>query len=463
MATRTRVADLRTSPQVPQGNVIVLGGGIAGLSAAQTLTAAGMQVTLVEAEASCGGTHRSHAIGPYTFDVGSIFYEANARLFALAPGLKEMCPTISRQQRRIAPGGELLHYPLEPREFLRRRPLELLLALLDLAWSRLRVRRNGGLDAISRKRLGRRFFESTGLRHYITRFHHVPPEEVSETFFFHRMGFIDKATRLRALARLTLRALFSRGSVANRPRPVLHVRPREGFAPLFERILAQLRAQGVETRLATRIDSIRREGSSFVLETDSGTLRASAIVSTIPLATLHKAVFGTSCGLEALDMTTLFASASWLDARVGNVLFNFDRHGRWKRATIYSRIYPEPALPREFLAIECTIPPGGEHAPDVIFADFRGHVEGLGLARDLALEGHTRVEGCYPLYRPDTEATLRNTLERIAQAGIVTVGRQGRFEYLPTSSGVIRRVREELEKAGLKSPADGPPASGVRA
>ena len=57
---------------------------------------------------------------------------------------------------------------------------------------------------------------------------------------------------------------------------------------------------------------------------------------------------------------------------------------------------------------------------------------------------------------PISERTGREQVtHRIARQGVVLAGRLGRFEYLPTSSGVIRRVREELDAAGLFAPAPG--------
>ena len=433
--------------------IVVLGGGIAGLAAADALASAGFRVIVVECSAQCGGTHRSHAIGSYTFDVGSIFYEPTARLFDMAPGLRELCLTVQRRQRRIAPGGTLLHYPIEPREFLRGPRVELALGIADLLGSRLTVKRNGTLAAISRKRLGERIFRSTGLRDYITRFNHVPPEQVSESFFFHRMAFIDRSTRMSALFQMAGRALFTRHSIANRPRRALYVRPREGFSALFEAIEHRLRARGVEFRMNAPLQRISREGPLLRIETDRGeTLHCRTAVCAMPLDAVHRALFHNGSGLVSLDMTTLFVSARSLDPGLGNVLFNFDTRGRWKRATIYSRIYPDPAIEREYLAVECTIPPDGAHDPQAVFDDFRKHLQELRFAEDLRLEGSDLVKDCYPLYRPGTDDTLQTVLDKITGFGIIPVGRQGRFEYLPTSSGVIRRVMEELTAVGLVEP-----------
>lgn len=433
--------------------VVVLGAGIAGLAAADRLSRSGWRVRVIERHAQAGGVHRARHIGPYTYDVGSIFYEQDARIFRLAPGLSELCPQVTRVQRRIAPDGTVRHYPFEPREFLSRSPLRLAWFVTDLAWSRLAVRRDGTLDAISRKRLGRSFFEKTGLSSYIARFHHVSPRGIDESFFFHRMAFIERFTRPGELARQAMRSM--RPSAPARPRPPLHVRPRSGFEPVFDRIVGRLASEGVDFRFGEELLSLKREGSLFLVQTTAGTFPAEAVVSAIPLDTLHRALFGDASGLVSLDMAMLFVSAARLDARLGNVLFNFHHMGWWKRATIYSRIYPEPRIGREFLAVEATIPQGGAYDPQAVFEDFRRHLESLGLADDLALEGHEHLDNCYPLYAPGTQVAVRQVLRRVAQAGVVTAGRQGRFEYLPTSSGVIRRVTEELDAAGLLTAAYG--------
>lgn len=435
------------------GSVAVLGAGIAGLFAADRLSATGLHVNVIDRSDRCGGAHQSRNIGQYTFDLGSFFYEGGARIFQLAPEMREQCPKVLRIQRRISPGGAILHYPLNAREVLLQAPGALPLAVLDLVGSRLCVRRDGTLDTISRQRLGGTFFKTTGLEAYLTRFHHVPPREIDEEFFFRRMGHIERSTRVRAIVDAAFRSLSNREADSTTPRRPLHVRPQSGFEAMFAPIVARLKSRGVRFHFSEDLQRIRREGTIFHLRTNKGSHFAEAVVSTIPLDTTYQALFSESSGLVSLDMTTLFVSADWLDPRAGNVLFNFHGKGRWKRATIYSRVYPALANGREFFNVETTIAPGASHDPQSSFDDFRAHMTRLGLARDLVLEGHARLDHCYPLYSRGSKTALQAALDRVSAAGIVLAGRQGRFEYLPTSSGVIRRVEEELAAAGMLSAA----------
>ena len=441
--------------ETDQGTVAVLGAGLAGLAAADRLARAGRDVVVIDEADTIGGAHRSARIGGMTFDAGSIFYEDRALIFRLAPHLEGVAPVVRRIQRRIDPAGGLRHYPLEPRDVLGGRGIALLRAGADMMASRLLRRRDGSLDALCYKRLGRRIYEGTGLRSYIRRFHHVPPSEVDEEFFYGRMGFIAKASEMRAMMRAALRMLrrqpYRRGAPA-----VLMVRPAAGFEAVFDPMRADLEARGVRFVLGARLEAIETAGAGFVVTADGQAHAAAAVVNALPLDAAYRAVFGTPTGLRSLDLMTLYVSAGQLDPEAGNVLFNFHPEGRWKRLTVYSRIYPELMAGREFFSVEITLPPGQAPDPEAGFADFRAHLEGLGIARDLRLEGHTVVPDAYPLYAPGYGALVDRCLQDLTRFGIVNAGRQGRFEYLPTSSLVIRRVAEELDRSGLvpaKAPA----------
>jgi hypothetical protein len=177
---------------------------------------------------------------------------------------------------------------------------------------------------------------------------------------------------------------------------------------------------------------------------------------------MHQAIFGARTGLEGIDLTTLFVSVSRIPGFDGNVLFNFHPRGRWKRATIYSRIYGQ-AAGREYFSVEITQRAGEAKDAAAAFEAFRRDVADLGVfAEDLSLEGFDVVENAYPLYGRGCGPVVRDAIARLEAFGIVPVGRQGRFAYLPVSSQVIAHTRTQLQEAGfnIAAPAVPPPGGG---
>lgn len=444
-------------------DTIVLGAGIAGLAAAHALSATGGRLLVIDQADTCGGTHRSRNIGPYTFDVGSIFFETTAPIFDLAPELRARCLPVRRRQQRITPQGGLAHYPFEPREILSWPLRTRLAALGDLLARGFYLGTPKNVEELCRARLGKTIYMVSGLRNYITRFHQEPPSGIGANFFRKRMGFVDRAAGPWALLSQASSLLWPRPKAV---RAALLVRPVRGFGEIYDPIQKSLEARGVAFLLGQAIDRIEhRDGGGFMVQVGGRELVVERIVSTIPVANLHRLVFGEAPRLEGLDLLSLFVSAPKGSQVEGNVLFNFHGEGRWKRLTLYSDIYvTEPGLSRtrDFFTVEVTCRQDEKPDPAAAFNDFTAHMTTLGLfPPGLRLEGFETVRNAYPLYRPHTGAVVAAMLERLTAFGIVSAGRQGRFEYLPVSSLVIRRTWEELAAQGLTDPAPSePPSSG---
>ncbi|MCA0995113.1 FAD-dependent oxidoreductase, partial [Alloyangia pacifica] len=280
-------------------SVILLGTGVAGLSAAQRLLSAGHRVALISPDSQCGGFHQNDQIGPYSFDRGSIFYEETSRLFDLAPGLREMCPTVRREQRRVTPNNAILRYPFEASELAAWKKSQMASAVLDLATARLRYQLDGSLDRICHRRLGKAIYRKTGLRDYIKRFNHIDPAQIDESFFFHRMGPIDRETQLKTMMTKAKRAVGI-GRVPKKVWPALYVRPAEGYGTMFERVRQTLEADGAQFYMGERPIKIMRDAAGFHVVSEKGTYTADALVSSAPIGTIYKMLTGEDAGLQSL-------------------------------------------------------------------------------------------------------------------------------------------------------------------
>lgn len=429
--------------------MIVLGAGIAGLTAAYTLSAAGHRVIVIDQAENLGGAHRSRAIGGYTFDVGSIFFEPRAPIFDLFPALRAECPPIRRRQQRITPAGTLAHYPFEPKEILAWPWRARLAVARDLLLRGFRGKDQKTVDELCRARLGSTIYTASGLEAYITRFHQEPPSRIDAEFFFKRMGFVAQGAGPAAILAQSWRML--RGKPARgKPRVPLRVRPVSGFGRFYDLVGQQLREQGVEFLLGREITRVERVAGGVEVVAGGTRLSAGHVISAIPVSVLHRLVFGETLELDSLDLLTLFVSCPKGSPVDGNVLFNFHGSGRWKRLTRYSEVYAEHTgaglrLDRDFFSVEVTLSRDTVPDPEAAFADFADHVTRLGLfPPELNLEGFEVVRNAYPVYHPDTGAVVSAALERLTYHGIISVGRQGRFEYLPVSRLVIHRTWEEL-------------------
>ncbi|MAC82092.1 MAG: hypothetical protein CML66_29030 [Rhodobacteraceae bacterium] len=429
-------------------DVIILGAGAAGLTAASELSNTGLTVIVIDKRSRCGGMHRSCNIGNFTFDSGSIFFEDTHPFFEMFESIKPLYLQVLRRQGRVTPAGKVLHYPFELGEVLTWPLGKLTRISFELLYQRLarRLSRRAPEDAeaFSIHRIGRTAYEASGLKYYISRFHRHDPKRIDIMFAGQRMRFVQNETRFRSVVMAITRQLLGK-TARTKIRKELLVRPREGFDSVYDEVRFQLEARGVQFLMNAPFEEMERQDGIFKVMTPIGPVSAPNVVSAIPLETLHHAVFGCEAELESLDLLTLFISVSNIPGFDGNVLFNFHERGCWKRATIYSRIYGQ-VDGREYFAVEVTQRKHARQEPTVVFEEFRRDVADLSLfADDLEMLGWDVIEDAYPLYHKGCRQTLDQAVKRVMDFGIVPVGRQGRFAYLPVSAGVVAKTRAELE------------------
>src|SRR5262245_46549503 len=110
-------------PTIAPRDVLVLGGGISGLTTAFLLARRGMQVTVLEAAPRVGGAMETLSDGPWRFEMGpNTVLEGNAEVTALisACGLEgeKITAAPSAKKRFLWKGGRLHALPGGPGSLL---------------------------------------------------------------------------------------------------------------------------------------------------------------------------------------------------------------------------------------------------------------------------------------------------------------------------------------------------------
>jgi protoporphyrinogen oxidase len=100
-------------------NVVVLGGGVAGLSAAYVLSKAGSRVVLCERDKDVGGLSRTVVHGDYRFDLGGHrFFTKDKNLEGFLKELMGAEFVVTPRSSKIYLHGKYFDYPLKPKNAL---------------------------------------------------------------------------------------------------------------------------------------------------------------------------------------------------------------------------------------------------------------------------------------------------------------------------------------------------------
>lgn len=427
-------------------DIIVLGAGVAGLAALDNFSGGSESVLCLESFDRLGGSHKSVDLNGYTFDIGSFVFHKNFPFLRNYPELFDLLTPFKPGQQRITPDGLVRAYPYERSEVFGAHPLSALSNLFSLVGGRLGVGEVRNADEYARRLIGRKLYEKLGLRNYMERFCGTPASSIDRSFVDHRMQFVRRAVRPQALVRTLGDVLLSK---VRKPQPpvgkVAYARPREGFLALYGGVADKLEAGGVNFAFGIGLKSITREGERFRIKTDRGVYSCARLISTIPLHVLWRLLPSDEAfELNSSRLISLFLSFSGEMGFSKPILFNFHNEGRWKRLTMHSFFYGE-VNDRSYFSVE--IPEHGdrESTVDDLFSDFRQHTSDMKLfSGDLRLEGHCVTEYAYPHYEVGYAERLSKAFNFLEKMGIETVGRQGRFDYLPTSHQVFMQVNRQL-------------------
>lgn len=431
-------------PAAANYDVVLLGAGISGLTLAYDFAKAGQSVLLADEYGTAGGNHISVDIDRRSFDIGAIFFWSDYPQFQMFPALSELVVPVQWSLQRITPDATVARYPVDLRADLLDRPLRHKARMAaDLLRSRLGGQSRRSALTFLEYHLGARLMEDSGILNYVERFYGLPADEISHEFAKSRMRPVEEATSLKGLTSKSFRTIL--GSRQHLSSEQCIARPKAGFAAYYDAAIGQLHGMGVETRFGVQLEWDRTASPAHALRIDASPVSAPRVISTMPLSqTASLAGIDTQEAPRSKGLHTLFCQFRGERGFDALILYNFHKAGRWKRLTMHSDYYG-PADGWEYMSVEVTAASPAE-LPEDLFSDFRSTVRAFGLFDgEMELMGHRHTGFAYPVYDHDS-ARRRDVLsDAVTQAGIEIAGRQGRFQYLPTSADTVRSVRSEIQ------------------
>lgn len=428
------------------GNTVIMGAGLAGLTAAQRLSEAGHRLTLIESAKDVGGLARTVQHGGFRFDLGGHrFVTDNPQLEQfVCQLLGNDCLTVPRSSQ-ILLRNRYFDYPLKPLNALFGfGPLTSASILFDYARERLRARlikqRPVSLEDWVVQHFGRSMF-NLYFREYSEKVWGIDCRQID-------MRWVEQRIQGLSLGKAIKKALWP-GSTKRLPTLSRHfLYPRYGIGQITDELGRQVqRYNPIYTgRRITRVN--HSHGRIQCVEvtdgTQSSTILADQFISTIPLPALI-------CAMRPHPPADVLAAASRLRSRdLVTVSIMLNR----ERITDHTWIYiPEQTIPfgriHEPTNWSRRMAPAGQSLLVIEYFCFRGdstwsssddrlvhqtvaQLDKLGLiqAHEVIDSVVTRIVNAYPLFEVgyvDHCQVIYDYLNRFDN--LHTAGRGGMFRY----------------------------------
>ncbi|MEM1163868.1 MAG: FAD-dependent oxidoreductase [Pseudomonadota bacterium] len=451
MDDRSSILELEANAVPTRADVVILGSGVSGMTAAKTLAEQGARCVLVDYYDVPGGNHISRSIDGLEFDIGAIYFHTTDVQFQLFPALADACRPIRMKFTKLNQSGAVTHFPLDIRRDIGSAGLPLMGASVMEAYARRAFRRSPpNTEEYVRNRIGTWLYNQSGLASYTSRLFGIAPHDIDVAFARDRLGWLTRQSSLRHHVK---RQFGFDHTIGAEKRAVAHA--PGGFSAYYTKAIETLVDLGVDVRLGSAMTAITRSGSTTTLSTTDGDIAADHLVSTIPIPIAARLAGVEVPRLDYVRLLSLFVESPVPLADDAPIIYNFDAQGRWKRITVHSQFY-SPETKRTGFTVEVPLAPRSmdpaamADSPDAAFNDFAEHVTERGLARGpLKLLGSHVMDFSYPILDIGSGERRDLAITKLAEAGIHTMGRQGGFDYIPHSSIAVRKAQKGLAQAAL--------------
>jgi protoporphyrinogen oxidase len=432
----------------PADDVVVIGAGPAGLTAAYELSKRGRRSTVLEADTVVGGISRTVERDGWRFDIGG------HRFFTKVKPVEEFWHEIlpdedfmlRPRKSRIFYEGKFYDYPLKAMNALTNLGvIEAVRCVLSYVWAQIRPPKDQtNLEGWVAARFGWRLYG-----HFFKAYNEkVWGHPASE------MGADWAAQRIKnlSLASAIVNAFLPRRNQKDITSLIEEFQyPKLGPGMMWERCAEKVEAAGTKVQFSTRVERIHRDagGATAVVASSDGaetTYPCTSIVSSMPLSALVRAMdppaspeaLAAAADLSYRDFLTVAlivpaAAVPWDD----NWIYIHDPSVRTMRIQNFGSWSPYLVKDgRNVLGLEYTVDEGDASwsaSDEVLIERGKSELGKLGLVDPAAVEGGyvVRMPKAYPYYDADYHRnvdTIRAWLEANTP-NVHPVGRNGMHRY----------------------------------
>jgi protoporphyrinogen oxidase len=447
----------RRRPNAPMNpdrpTVLVLGAGLAGLSAARRLQEHGCDVTVIEAADHVGGLAASHTIrtpwGEFDYDNGPHrFHTTDAHVKAEALDLLGEEVHWANRQSRIYLYGRFFHYPLQAGNVLRNLPpLVLIKAFLDYFAVRVRNlvsrRPDDNFENWVVNRFGRKLYD-VFFGTYTEKTWGIPCTRISADWAAQRISLLSLWDTVK-------KTLFRprRGDVPRTYVSRFFYPRRGGIGRLSTRYVEEIQRSGGRVLLGCPVRSVHVEsgrvtGVTAGRDGEERLHSADHVLSTIPCTVLARlldpaappAVLGAARALKHRSMIFVYLILDRPQVTPDHWIYLPEQRLITHRLSEFKNFSPEAAPPdKTLLCAEITCDFDDEdwrRSDEELQAIVVRDLQSIGLVTPAeVLKTFSRRERhAYPIYDLEYRTNRDLVLDHLAGIeGLDTTGRQGLFKY----------------------------------
>ena len=439
--------------------IVIIGGGITGLSVAWKLSENGYDVTVIESDKSIGGLAKTIEIEKYFFDIGPhSFFSEDEKVFKRVMNLFESEPNeipYAKRSVKMLFKGKYVDYPLSAKSILQMGFLSPILCSLSFTKSYIstyasslfiKKKENQNLTvkqwAIENfgKYLYLNFFKP-----YTEQFWKIKTSELSHRVIpsNKKMDFARtlKHLLIKKYLMISKREPGKLSLVERESLPSYY--PKKGFGEIANRISKQIENNGGKIYTSLEVDEITlNSNNTFVIKAKDKNFLGNFAISTVPLnkvitiiKPLHEQeIIKSAKKLEYLSLVLLYLIIKKKNVLGCQYCYFLDRpYNRISEMNNFSN-YLSPQ-DENILAVEISCHNESEIWKSSDKDIFSLCMQGIEKDNFLKKEDITnykviKITNVYPIYKKDYEIHLKKTEDYFAKIkNFFSIGRQGQFYY----------------------------------